>query len=160
DIDGDGVPDYAATSYFFATNFRVVVFSGATGAVIRTIDAPWDTILGVGDLDQDGVPDLLGSNDGYPINPPSSYGRVQAFSMRDGGPIWNVDHDRALTGQSSIGIGAQMAWIGAVPGTPYPAFAWLDSNRYAPSAYGTVGCIRAWIGNRVGTGPVVGVPCA
>ncbi len=69
DVDGDGVQDLSVGHYTSSDGARgagkVVVFSGATGAAIRTITSTtrgenlgFDTI-GLGDVNGDGLPDLL-----------------------------------------------------------------------------------------------------
>lgn len=75
DVDGDGVGDYAVgqPGRFFITygdpvTRRVHIYSGATGDQITFIDldglglwslaSPADSLLGLGDLNDDGVPDL------------------------------------------------------------------------------------------------------
>jgi hypothetical protein len=69
DVDGDGVPDIAVGSYRSSDGApragRVQVFSGATGALLRTITSTsageelgFDAV-GVGDVNGDGIPDLL-----------------------------------------------------------------------------------------------------
>src|SRR5262245_7503242 len=73
DVDGDGVPDIAASA---PQSNLVRLFSGATGLLLSTLAGPPGSSLfghamaGVGDVDGDGVPDVavgdpaFGSNDG------------------------------------------------------------------------------------------------
>ncbi len=67
DLDGDGVPEMAVAAFLVGTPGRMVVFDGATGAVVRQIVAPAEVMAGpftfprdmaAGDADGDGVPDL------------------------------------------------------------------------------------------------------
>lgn len=62
DIDGDGVWDFAATRW----NWRVDVFSGATGNLLRVHDSPsqfWFSeavsVTGIPDVNEDGIPEVL-----------------------------------------------------------------------------------------------------
>jgi len=95
DVDGDGIPDVLAGSYTSFGNGSlsgmVRVASGATGATIRTTygdgvnDRLGWAVLGIGDLDQDGVPDYAAST----IDGPSPWlGRVRAYSGGTGAVIY------------------------------------------------------------------------
>lgn len=53
DLDGDGVPDFAVGGN------DVRVYSGADGHLLRRIDLQGAEVDFVGDVTQDGVPDLL-----------------------------------------------------------------------------------------------------
>jgi hypothetical protein len=96
DVDGDGIPDLLAGSYTSFGNGSlsgmVRVASGATGATIRTTygdgvnDRLGWAVLGIGDLDQDGVPDYAASTiDGTTTN---FLGRVRAYSGATGAVIY------------------------------------------------------------------------
>ena len=96
DVDGDGVPDLLAGSYTSFGNGSlsgmVRVASGATGATIRTTygdgvnDRLGWALVGLGDLDQDGVPDYAASTiDGTTTN---YLGRVRAYSGSTGAVIY------------------------------------------------------------------------
>lgn len=70
-MDGDGVPDVAIGSYTSSEGApfagRIDVFSGADRSRIRSYvsDIPFETlgfdVVGIGDVNGDGVPDLLAS---------------------------------------------------------------------------------------------------
>jgi hypothetical protein len=83
DVDGDGVPDFAAGVAYASL---LMAFSGRTGAVLHTwTSAPPIVSLGTGitsglDVDQDGIPDLIAGAPG-----PQSF--VLAFSGRDGAEL-------------------------------------------------------------------------
>jgi hypothetical protein len=91
DVDGDGVPDFAASSH--SGNY-VTLFSGATSAVIRTLTASdpassdfGHALLNPGDIDGDGVNDLI-------VVENSCYYAIDmhyyAFSGATGAQIWQT----------------------------------------------------------------------
>src|SRR5262249_28291203 len=64
DLDGDGVPDYAVSAPMHYPNGRVYFLSGADGSIFRVLDLDngrkfGRTMARVGDLDGDGMSDLL-----------------------------------------------------------------------------------------------------
>jgi hypothetical protein len=90
-VDGDGVPDFAASS---SAGSYVTVFSGATSAVIRTLTAsdPASTYFGhglldPGDIDGDGVDDLIVLENGCYYTVDMNY---YAFSGATGARIWQA----------------------------------------------------------------------
>lgn len=159
DVDGDGINDYAAASYWSSTYTSIVLFSGATGAVIRSWNDYWTGsggMIGGLDADQDGVPDLVVGS-GIMLAP-NVFGQIRTYSGRDGTVLWNLSSTRNPNGSiNSVEPGA-IVNLGVQPGCPYPMIAWVEPIYY-PSTLG-VGRIRAFRWNRAGTGPVIGTSCA
>lgn len=97
DIDADGVPDLAIAEVGAPPSFlppiggRVFLFSGRTGDLIRTLtdSAPefGVAMVNLGDVNDDGVPDLLIGSPGYDGTDNSEYdpeGRAYIYSGADG----------------------------------------------------------------------------
>ncbi len=160
DLDGDGVNDYAGFPWWSAWRAIITVFSGQTGAVIRTWDAYSNSAVTGEDVDLDGVPDLVIGSD-YAIFAPQVYGRTRAFSGRDGTELWRVDNFLAPPGSGfSNGTSGWMEYaasLGTRPGSPYPVIAWLDLHYWATNT--AFGRVRAYDRIRAGQGPVTGTAC-
>ena len=89
DIDGDGVPDFAVGDWY---GTQVALISGATGTTIRVLLPPsalpyafGAVLANGGDIDGDGVPDLLLTEAGCYYN---VYESCDAFSGKTGNLIW------------------------------------------------------------------------
>lgn len=116
DINGDGRAEFVVGAHqysppnplFMASSppGYVVVYSGATGTVLMTFggDAPDDAfgavVRGAGDIDNDGVPDLVvGARQHRSIFPslipPMPNGYVRTFSLANGTPIYTLTADGA-----------------------------------------------------------------
>lgn len=97
DVDGDGTVDYATSGPFAGADGlsgRLLIVSGATGAIVHEIFGDPFTLLGfdlheLGDVDGDAVPDLavglLIESGAFPIS-----GSVAAFSGASGERIWTT----------------------------------------------------------------------
>ena len=91
DVDGDGVSDYAYTSFPNFTN-RVTIRSGATGAQIATVvststHAPGRNIAPFVDVDGDGLDEVLISGG----NLTTSGGYLDAYSVAAGSEVWRLE---------------------------------------------------------------------
>jgi len=96
DIDGDGVGDFAASAtlggIFVGGAGIVYLFSGHDGSMIRTIgDGAWEfgtSMVNVGDMNDDGVPDLFVGSPRYGADPIDNtgdpLGRAYVYSGMDG----------------------------------------------------------------------------
>lgn len=97
DVDGDGVADYATGGPFAGADGlsgRVLIISGATGAIVHELLGDPFTLLGydlheLGDVDADGVPDLavglLIESGAFSVS-----GSVAAVSGATGARIWTT----------------------------------------------------------------------
>ena len=99
DVDGDGVDDIvlgAHTSPVGGTNAgRAFVYSGATGAILWTFVGGAQEFLGAavadaGDVDADGVPDVIVGAPGAPFGASQVNGRAIVYSGATGEEVWCV----------------------------------------------------------------------
>jgi hypothetical protein len=160
DLDGDGVNDYGAFPWWSAARAKPVVWSGATGAVLRTYSDYADSLIACEDFDLDGVNDLLINNE-FPVQPPNIYGRTIVYSGRDGTELWRLENSWG-SGQPSYGWGRHAASLGVQPGSPYPVVSWYDYGFRAyffgfPFSLGRIRAFRTTFANQ---GPVHGQPCS
>ena len=89
DVDGDGVDDYAISTPGADDNApdtgRVTLHSGADGAVVRTLTGGWSSaefgrqVMGMGDVDGDGIPDLAIASPRSDLNATDA-GHVDVYS--------------------------------------------------------------------------------
>jgi hypothetical protein len=91
DVDGDGRKDVAMGCTSIGGAGAILILSGATGAFVRVFygESPGDglgsSLSSVGDIDGDGVIDVIAGNNGGPGVP---RGVVRAFSSRTGQPLF------------------------------------------------------------------------
>ncbi|HUU45421.1 MAG TPA: integrin alpha, partial [Acidobacteriota bacterium] len=121
DVDGDSLPDLLIAGGYYAATGRVLVCSGATGALLYYVEGPQryehfgESISGTGDLDNDGVPDFVvgapyaGLDTGVP-----AAGRAYVFSGASG------THLHTFAGETEFEyFGTDVASAGDVDGDGY-----------------------------------------
>ena len=103
DVDGDGIGDFAVSAHdhvTFAQADSVRWYSGADGTLIRRIDGDGSghtlgtDLANVGDVDLDGVPDLL-VGAAFDDRIATDAGSARIYSGQDGSVLTHIDGDRA-----------------------------------------------------------------
>jgi hypothetical protein len=143
DLDGDGIPDFAASASGLA-----MTFSGRDGKEIHRWGglSMGDAIAGGLDLDRDGVPDVVVSDPSEDLGSNVS-GAVYAFSGRDGSALLRVTNfDGSRFGSATFGFDAVV--LRACAGNPFGALAFSHTTYmpYLGPTFGQeyLGRIFAW----------------
>jgi hypothetical protein len=142
DVNGDGHADLAAGAFpSAASTGQVIVFDGADGSFLYSVageaegDAFGRALGGAGDVDGDGLPDLVvGAPGADPAG--NGSGRVRVLRGLDGAVLWSADG-----GASFDGLGASVAGAGDVNGDGRD-----DVIAGAPGADGNTGYARVYSG--------------
>ena len=125
DVNGDGVPDLAVGA---PGQGAVFLFSGADGSRLRTLRDPSPqaganfgaTLVGMGDVDGDGVPDFAVGAPGQDVGSCCDQGQVVVFSGADGTRLHTL---RSPSPQPFANFGAALAGVGDVNGDGVPDLA-------------------------------------
>ena len=127
DINGDGVPDFVIGDS--AVPAQLLLFSGATRTVFRTIGNPsppppnsgdnfGEVIAVLGDVDLDGVPDILTSDFfNETVNGNPGQGQVYLFSGATGSLLRTLNDPEP---QIDAGFGSELASAGDLTGDGIP----------------------------------------
>ena len=114
DIDGDGLPDFAASS---PTSKRLLVFSGKDGRVLRDWKTGVEAIASNGiDVDRDAIPDLV-----------IGVGKIVTISGREGSTLFRIDK-----APQSGRFGYSLALGHPQPGSRFPVL--VTSEAYGPTS--------------------------
>ena len=167
DVDGDGIPDVAVADTPGAwlvgkpsPSGRVWIVSGRDGDRLHRIDALTETdpfgtcLIGLGDVDGDGRPDLAIASDEAPLGgAPVAEGYVRVVSAHDGRTLYTVDghapEDRFGSTLAALpdcnGDGVADFAVGA----PQPDWgAWPPPAGYVQVISGRDGAVLAEVGGR------------
>ncbi len=144
DTDGDTYPDFAISAFRDSTNGTkagaVFLFSGQDGSLLHTFpgEQDWEfglSLAGAGDVDADGVPDLLaGSRTG-----PTGSGMVRVYSGQSGSVLHEILGD---TFQDAFGT--DLDGVGDLDGDGHDDF--IVSAPQANLTGDRLGWVRAYSG--------------
>ena len=116
DLDGDSFPEVAAGApqNWFGTGGYVRIFSGRTGAIVRDLFGPAGVsefggfgLDDAGDVDGDGIHDVIVSTPGYDLPSGPNAGLVMVFSGADGSTLFEAAgaNPGDYFGTAAVGLG-------------------------------------------------------
>ena len=130
DLNGDTVPDLLVAARFQdvggnADQGQAYMISGADSSLLATLDDPnpqafaffGERLAGVGDLNADGVPDLLVGARGQDVGGNANQGQAFLFSGADGSLLRTLDHPNP---QVFAEFGSALAGVGDLNGDAVP----------------------------------------
>ena len=108
DLDGDGIPEFIVGAHSQDHEGRVFVFSGRDGTGLHTLAPPPDsgaegfgwTVNSTGDLNRDGIPDIVVGAPYSSVEGRSTQGRAYVYSGADGSLLYSIDHPQPQAGAS------------------------------------------------------------
>ncbi|MGI8957490.1 MAG: FG-GAP-like repeat-containing protein [Chthoniobacterales bacterium] len=133
DVNGDGIPDVIvgtphhvvdpAGSPMFSVG-RTFVFSGATDTVLLTLDNPTPeenaragtSVVSLGDVNSDGVPDILAGAPGQNIGDLTDVGVAYLYSGANGSLIRTLNHPDQGGSEVNARFGSAVANAGDING--------------------------------------------
>jgi hypothetical protein len=136
DLNNDGRPDYIVGAPGGATNGQVFIYSGASGALIRTTNAPASaaggdfghSVAGMPDGNGDGRGDyVVGAPYANPGSSPFNAGRAYVFSGNTGNLLFTLaSPNQQSSGQFGVSV-AGVADVNGNGGGDVVVGAWLES---------------------------------
>lgn len=131
DLTGDGIGEIVVgapgESNSDSETGRVYVFDGTDGSPVRDLDPPdsdagsfGKAVAGVGDVDEDGVPDLLIGAPRSPVQGNPNAGRAYLFSGASGDRLFSFSHPDPDWSEKYGAFGASVASGGDLTGDGVP----------------------------------------
>ena len=107
DLNGDGVPDLIVGAFAQDGDGKAFVFDGQNGKLLHTLAPPQTSggaafgwaVASVGDLNKDGVPDILVGAPYATVNKIAVQGRAYVFNGKDGKLLYTLDDPQPLAGE-------------------------------------------------------------
>jgi len=107
DLNGDGVPDLIVGAFAQDGDGKAFVFDGQNGKLLHTLAPPQTSggaafgwaVASVGDLNKDGVPDILVGAPYTTVNKIAVQGRAYVFNGKDGKLLYTLDDPQPVAGE-------------------------------------------------------------